>query len=126
MAWFTPPLTKPGVHECPLCGDKPWPWRRGFWVSEWRCPNCQSSLKWEKSRYYVAVFLTFLVNCADTAVIVWWPHRPGDGIPDTALVGILAVAIAIVLLIFWWMASISLVEEPADSPAAPGKSAGPR
>lgn len=118
MAWFSPPLYKPGIHKCPRCGDRPWPWRRGAWVSEWRCPNCQSLLKWERSRYYAAFFLCFLVNCADTAAIVWWPHRPEDRIPVTGLVGILAIASVIVFFIFWWMASISLVEEPVDSPPA--------
>jgi hypothetical protein len=36
----------------------------------------------------------------------------------TGLVGILAIASVIVFFIFWWMASISLVEEPVDSPPA--------
>lgn len=44
MAWFEPPLYKPGNHKCPHCGQ-----RQGWILSlfrrtRWRCPRCQSLL----------------------------------------------------------------------------------
>ena len=124
MAWFTPPLTKPGNHRCPNC-------HRGLlfhvsWGSSWRCPKCQSLLRWDWRRHVAACLLAFLVYCADTAAITLWPHRPEDSVPVTGLVGILTVAIVTVLFIFWWMASISPVEEqgPAHSLPAPDKPPG--
>jgi hypothetical protein len=69
------------------------------------------------------MLLTFLVNCADTPVIILLARRPG-GIPATGWAGILTVDIVVLAFIFWWMGSISLVEEAADSPPAPDKPPG--
>jgi len=118
MAWFNPPLHKPGNHRCPRCGERRWLWYCGGWALQWRCPKCQSLLKWEKRRSVLAFLLYFPVYCAVFAAVVY-----GDIHSVTGQVVTAVVAIAIITFIHWWLWSISLVEEkdPVDSSPAPEK-----
>jgi len=76
---------------------------------EWRCPNCQSLLKWDESRHNLAKLIGVLVVVAESAVIVLLRD------PLWHLLLVLGASLVLILFIFWWLESINLVEEPVDS-----------
>lgn len=80
MAWFDPPLYKPGNLRCPECG-KHQGWYRAFgpWVWEgyhhdWKCAGCQTSLKYDLGRR-LAIVIPMIPLSVLMAVL--WP-RPHE------------------------------------------------
>ena len=68
MAWFDPPLYKPGNLTCPNCG-KHQGWYRAFgpWVWEgfdyrWECAGCQTVLNYDLSRRLAILIPTILLS----------------------------------------------------------------
>jgi len=106
MARFAPPLTKPGIHRCPRCGERRL--ARDFWLKpEWRCPQCQSLLGWDAARRNVATAIGVLVIVAGAVAIPFLPAKLW------CLFLVLGIQIAVIFFTRWWLDSIVLVEEPA-------------
>ena len=112
MAWFDPPLYKPGNHKCPNCGH-PQGWncyfqsRRWGPLGSWRCSKCQSALRLDGWRYLlgflgpVIAVLTFLVFALTMPV---WPSW-------------LVFVVVLALVVFggfnyWWSLSVRLKGTP--------------
>jgi hypothetical protein len=112
MAWFDPPLYKPGNHKCPNCGQ-PQGWncyfqsRRWGPLGSWHCSKCQSALVLDVWRYLlgflgpVIAALTFLVFALTMPV---WPSW-------------LVFVVVLALVVFggfnyWWSMSVRLKRTP--------------
>jgi len=104
MAWFNPPLHKPGHKKCPSCGH-PQGWNC-FWHSglraEWRCSKCQSALTEDYRRLAVIWGLGIAVLFGWSAILAFM---------DPSLPAVLVEAfslLAITYLALWWLVSCKL------------------
>jgi hypothetical protein len=116
MAWFDPPLYKPGNKRCPNCGH-PLGWNRWwgssivrFWAG-WRCTKCQSVLTFDVGRRIAWALLWIAV------AIGWWMTKPfswpvilNGGF--TFVIALLAL-FAATGLVWWWFESFKLKSTPA-------------
>lgn len=118
MAWFDPPLYKPGNRKCPKCGQ-PQGW--GLFQSRLAqvCPRCQSALTLDFRRLAVLPILLIVFVIADIAVVL---------LVDSILsmvIGLLALLVA-----SWfapaWLASWKLKSAPElpQALSGPNKSEG--
>ncbi len=113
MAWFDPPLHKPGNKRCPNCG-------KGqlrhlltgpFW-SNWRCRGCQSILGFDHGRQQLAYLIWAAICLGNTLWIV---------VPDHwRWVALLFIPAVIAVLVFrvCWVDSVKLERTPEANPQA--------
>ena len=105
MAWFEPPLYRPGNKKRPSCGH-PQGWN-GFWHSglweEWRCSKCQSALTQDYRRrslfWGLDIAAVFIWSAVDVFMNLSWPIGASIG---------LFILFIILCLASWWFQSTRL------------------
>jgi uncharacterized protein (DUF983 family) len=111
MAWFDPPLHKPGNKQCPSCGS---PVRResmGYLWSTRYCTQCGAALRHDIGRAIVGLVLiapllaAYLWSIFDETVFPWWGT-------------VLFLLGYLLLIIFnqWWFVSVRLREKAPLKP----------
>jgi hypothetical protein len=109
MAWFDPPLYKPGNHKCRKCGQSQGRMLSIFMVgrTKWRCPQCQSQLELDVGRALLAWPALAIPIMAIGLVLGFTGHiLPGWLVYPASLV------MAVVDL--WWFFSVKLKEAPGQ------------
>jgi len=114
MAWFDPPLYKPGNKKCPSCGS---PVRResmGYLWSTRYCTQCESALRHDLGRFFAGLVLVAPLLAAwawsiwDESLLPWWVHLL-----------LLAGYLLALVLNMWWFPSIKLRERADAQPLSP-------
>ncbi len=109
MAWFDPPLHKPGNKKCPSCGS---PVRResmGYLWSTRYCGQCGSALRHDLRRFFMGLVLiapllaAYLWSIFDETVLPPWAHF-------LSFAGYL-LALG---LHWWWFPSVRLREKASS------------
>lgn len=108
MAWFNPPLHKPGNKRCPKCGKTQWgrwPWN-GLFSLEWQCPKCMSSLKADVGRHWLGSLCRVIVIIAFLSwSLVFTVLREG---PGWLVIPALMATWAAIFLVSLWIDSYEL------------------
>lgn len=111
MAWYDPPLYKPGNKRCPRCGK--YQWRpllgAGLWA-RWNCPMCHTVLALDRLRFFISWLLWAAVLAMFLFVI------PGPR-PASALWIHVVAWLVLSVLIFEWGQSVRLKSIP-ERPSA--------
>jgi hypothetical protein len=119
MAWFNPPLYKPGNKKCPNCGQRvSWTlfwfgdlkWGNAVWT-KWPCRRCQSVLGWDLGRRAIIVVpIGALVAVTIAGATGTWP--------GWAKILLIAGWLVLALVWWWWFDSV-VVRRPARAEATP-------
>jgi uncharacterized protein (DUF983 family) len=106
MAWFDPPLYKPGNKKCPSCGN---PVRResmGYLWSTRYCTQCGVALRHDIGRVFVGLVLVAPLLAA------WaWSIWDESLLPGWSHLLLLAGYLLALVLNMWWFPSIKLREK---------------
>jgi ribosomal protein S27AE len=105
MAWFDPPLHKPGNKKCPSCGNPVW-WASMWWgfngSSAFLCSRCGAELKVAVIRSILGWFL-----CVAYYPLWFWILTLGWG---WAISFLIYGGILFFILVQWWFTSVRLSE----------------
>ena len=105
MAWFNPPLCKPGNKRCPSCGQTQWDHVLNNWFySKWHCSRCQSVLRLDVRRKLMGS-----LACAAGYSAILFPillMRPLA--PAWTLFPAIIAFVGMAVLTVWWFESVNL------------------
>ncbi len=109
MAWFDPPLHRPGNQRCPNCGQ-PQRWTVALALhDEWACRACNSPLTLDPRRKEAARAVLIAAACAAGAALAIFT--------DWGKISILFAAPIFILLLmpmWYWAASVRLKSTDAE------------
>jgi uncharacterized protein (DUF983 family) len=111
MAWFDPPLHKPGNKKCPSCGNSVRRESMGYLWSTRYCTQCGAALRHDLARFFMGLVLIAPL----VAVWVWciWDETVW---PLWARCLSFVVYLLALGLNWWWFPSISLREKAPSKP----------
>lgn len=112
MAWFNPPLYKPGNKTCPSCGHHQGNYKFGQNRRKpWPCPECHSLLVYDRGRQVISwvLLVPFLLLMV---MLFLYASVP-------VLVLGLVSSVVLSWMLGWWLESYRLKEASGDPSAVP-------